>query len=193
MFLTIFCYCMIAIYALIGVTVVLVVTFILRTIIKRLKPEKGSFKATVVADLTSVLILRDEAGKLYSLYRPLNEDVHLEDVIMVKCVGSESPDILGINTGLSLNVYSISERKEAKWAKVIRRLNKEFALCELGKKLIIVRCSADEQIKAQQAVSMVVSTKYDGNDRQILKCKDVMMMPVEVAVGVPTFRQCVRV
>ena len=135
-----------------------------------LKAQKP-FEATVVADLISMLIVRDEKGELYSLRRPLNGNFDVDTTVKVKRIYGDLPEIEGPQT-LKIEVYRISAKKEAKRARVVRRLNKEFALCELGKAFVFVRCSADEQFEAQEPP---------------------LRLPVEVDAEKPSFIGCVRV
>lgn len=179
--------------ALFSGAVLLIVGYVLLFIFTPLKrkEENEAFEATVVADLISMVLLRDAKGKLYSLHRPFVGQVSVGYVIMVKCVHDGRPDLPDENCS-SWNVYGISYKEDAKRVRVIRRLNKELALCEKDKKFIFVRCSADEQEKMQKACTMVVSIENNGNDRQVLKNEEVFMLPVEVVAGIPSFQECVR-
>jgi len=159
---------------------------------KEARGEDKSFEAVVVADLGKVLILRNESGELYLFNKEKAEpgDVKVDDLLFVKPIQTKKYVAAEVHE-LSLNVYGISKQKDAKHAQVIRRLNKEFALCKLGKMFIFVRCTAGEQTDAQTLVSMVVGLNGDGNDRQALTLKDVLSLPVEFVAGLPNLEECV--
>ena len=179
--------------AIVLVALLVVAIYRLWTRVSREKETALSYSdviaGTVVADLVSYLLIRDSERHLYAVPREYAPYAKVHDLVHAQCFDNTKQDDQLLNAA-KFREYVISDEKNAKRAQVIRRLNERYALCLLGKTPILVQCMVYEQIKAQKPVSMVQGTHYDGNDRMILDCKDVIELPVVETDGEAVFQTC---
>lgn len=155
-------------------------------------PEKA-FPVTVIARWHSDFVVRDKQGRLYLLPLGQARDVKVDDEITVENIPSQDPNKENLVNVPTPPYYVVATENATVKARVIRRLNKSVVFCHLGKDDIFVSCSLENQLKYQRAVSMVVGIKSDGNDRQILKCQDVLELPVCHTDGVFVIPECRQV
>ena len=175
------------------VSVIVVTLFGCLAIVGKKDCNKPAFSVIVVAKWHSDFVVRDEKGTLYILTLGYAKDVKIEDEIMVERVpGRWQNEVNRVNV-VTPPYYVVSKDENAKKAQVIRRLNEGLVFCRLGKDEIFVSCSLEKQQKYQSSVSMVVGIKSDGNDRQILKCQDVLELPVCRIDGTFVIPECRQV